>query len=380
MRVAWDMQAITGPRPTGLGVSVRLLLDALREQAAEVEVAGLPPNEQDRPLIGVLDRLAWEQWRLPRALHREHRRKPLSLAYSPALGAPLASPVPVLCHVHDLIPLHFPEQFGGVAGWYFKRLLPYTWRRCRALPVSNATVAGDIAEQLGFPRERIHVVPYYPDPAVAATAARIKPGYAAIEESGAPDEPYFITLASHEPRKNIELAIKALGLLDQRGIAARLVCIGGHTPHTAALRQLAASCGVSTAVEFPGYLVQRETVHHLLHCTALLFVSRYEGYGMPPQEAQSVGCAVILSDLACHRHIYGDAARLGKLEHEARSAPPFVGVEDTEHLASEMQRLIEDGAYRAKLRRAGIAYSKTFSPEATAQALKAAFTATLADA
>ena len=94
MRVAWDLQAVTGPGRTGLGVSVQFMLDALESGAPDVEVAGLRPNERDAALGGVGDRLAWEQWRLPAELRATHAARPLDLAYSPALGAPLFSPVP----------------------------------------------------------------------------------------------------------------------------------------------------------------------------------------------------------------------------------------------------------------------------------------------
>jgi hypothetical protein len=162
MRVAWDLQAITGPRPTGLGVSVNMLLSALRTHALDVDVVELRPNNDNLPSSGVPDRLRWEQLRLPARLRKQQRRRPIDLLYSPALGAPLSSPVPVIAHVHDLIPLLYPQQFAGPSGWYWKELLPYTWRSCPALTVSNESVADDIVRLLRYPRERIHVVPYYP--------------------------------------------------------------------------------------------------------------------------------------------------------------------------------------------------------------------------
>ena len=118
---------------------------------------------------------------------------------------------------------------------------------------------------------------------------------------------------------------------------------------------------MAAAVEFPGYAERAEIVRHFLNCTALLFVSRYEGYGMPPQEAQSVGCPVLLSDIACHRAVYADPLRLAQLPPELRHARRrWSGVDDAEGLADAMQRLLEDDAWRAQLSRAGSAYCETF--------------------
>jgi glycosyltransferase involved in cell wall biosynthesis len=114
-------------------------------------------------------------------------------------------------------------------------------------------------------------------------------------------------------------------------------------------------------------------VELLLKSTALLFVSHYEGYGMPPQEAQSIGCPVILSDIRCHRTVYANPRRLSQLPEELQYAPPFIDPNDEHALASEMQRMIDDVDHRARLRAAGIAYSETFSARDTAFALQSAF-------
>ena len=43
------------------------------------------------------------------------------------------------------------------------------------------------------------------------------------------------------------------------------------------------------------------------HAKAFLFPSFYEGFGMPPLEAMSVGTDCIISDIPVHREIYGDS-------------------------------------------------------------------------
>jgi glycosyltransferase involved in cell wall biosynthesis len=375
VRIAWDFQAITGPRPTGLGISVKLLLSAFEDHCAQHEVLPMRPNETEQALRGVPDRLQWEQWRLPQALRQIQPKA--SLLYSPALGAPLAAPLPVVAHVHDLIPLIFPEQFSGFAGMYWKRLLPLSWRRARVITVSNMAVKRDIVRLLNVPEEKIHVVPYYPDSSWRRVAQGLREDF--LEADIATGKmPVFLMLASHEPRKNIELGIQALAELKNRhALPARLICIGGLTGHTALLKSIAAELGVSDALELPGYLPQEEITRHLLACHGLLFVSRYEGYGMPPQEAQSIGVPVLLSDIPCHREVYASRERLSQLNVELQFAPPMVSVGDHRKLADYMYRLAIDADWRKLLKRHGIAYSGTFSSRRTASALQTAFEAAL---
>jgi glycosyltransferase involved in cell wall biosynthesis len=189
------------------------------------------------------------------------------------------------------------------------------------------------------------------------------------------DPPVFICLGTQEPRKNFELAIRALGLLarTKRYAGARLRIIGMRTAHEEELKRLAAECAVEAHVDLLGeYMPRNQIVRELLACTALLFVSRYEGYGMPPMEAMSIGCPVVLSDIPAHRCVYGDGARWDSLPG-GPARPPFINVDDTERLAAQMQRLLDDADWRMSLGHAGLAYSGTFSSESTTAALLDAF-------
>ena len=43
------------------------------------------------------------------------------------------------------------------------------------------------------------------------------------------------------------------------------------------------------------------------NCKAFLFPSFYEGFGIPPLEAMSTGCPVIVSDIPVMHEIFGDS-------------------------------------------------------------------------
>lgn len=386
MRVAWDLQAVTGPKPTGLGVSVRLLMDAFNRYSPDGSFIGLPPNDRDEALASVPDRVRWEQSLLPwrvRKLQKHYAaagEPPLDLLYCPALGAPVRCVVPVMSHVHDLIALRNPEQFSGWARMYWKRLLPHAWRRTRAITVSNAWLRKEVATRLPYADSRIHIVPYYADPQLVVQADRLAPGWREQRlagtvplASGLDASPLFLCLGSQEQRKNFGLAIIALGELRLKGLTARLRIVGGQTEYSHTLEALIDKAKVRDQVELLDYQPREELTRSLLEATALLFVSTYEGYGMPPQEAQSLGCPVVLSDIGCHRAVYDDHQRWEQVATERRSLPPFVETGDSSGLAGQMQRLMEDVGWRAELAAAGMEYQRTFSAEQTALALMKAF-------
>jgi glycosyltransferase involved in cell wall biosynthesis len=365
MRVAWDMQAVTGPKPTGLGVAAAHMQRAVEEHAPQVEVIALRPNLRNRPLRGVKDRLAWEQLRLPNALANEADLGRIDVFFSPALGVPLRCPVPKVAYVHDLIQLHYPRQYNGVAGWYWKSLLPQTWRSCDALVVSNETVAADLQRFLGFPRGRIFIAPFPLNPVYSNLAAEVKPE--------ATNAPYFVCVGTLEPRKNIEQAIEALSIMAAKPQFSdvQLHVIGQGTAHEPALRGLASQRGVERSVQFlTHYLPTEAVVARLLGATALVSMSRYEGFGLPPLEAMSIGCPVIIADTPVYRAVYDDPAR--RVEG---SSPDFVRLDRPAELAEVMERLLTDHRWRASQAETGQKYAATFTGAACAQGLIEAFEA-----
>lgn len=71
-----------------------------------------------------------------------------------------------------------------------------------------------------------------------------------------------------------------------------------------------------------------------------IYPSRYEGFGIPPLEAMAAGCPVICSTAPSIAEVVGDGA--------AYFAP-----EDSSHLGSLIERIIEDGQYCEELRSRG---------------------------
>jgi glycosyltransferase involved in cell wall biosynthesis len=74
---------------------------------------------------------------------------------------------------------------------------------------------------------------------------------------------------------------------------------------------------------------------------ALLFPSRYEGFGWPPIEAQACGCPVVGSNIPPLVEVLGQTAALRPLEDEAG-------------MAEEIRRLAEDQQYRERMRESGL--------------------------
>ncbi|MEN6490079.1 MAG: glycosyltransferase family 1 protein [Smithella sp.] len=112
-------------------------------------------------------------------------------------------------------------------------------------------------------------------------------------------KPYFLSVATWEPRKNLNLLLETFLLMKQNGELDDygLVLVGGHGWKNEQLTRILGENYESKDVLFLGYVA--DEVLPLLYSGAkvFLFPSIYEGFGMPVLEARKCGIPVITSDI-----------------------------------------------------------------------------------
>ena len=62
-------------------------------------------------------------------------------------------------------------------------------------------------------------------------------------------------------------------------------------------------------LHYPGYVSDRENKALMQHCKAFLHPAVFEGFGIPPLEALSLGAPVAVSNASCLPELYGDTVR-----------------------------------------------------------------------
>lgn len=312
MRLALDATPLIGPR-TGVGRYVGGLLSGLAELELVPDIALVPVTWRRH---GAVDAPAGP-WRV--AGHRAPARL-LRLGWS-TLGMPpiewVAGEGSDVFHatnfvlpptrraagvvtVHDLAYLRMPETVRRASAAY-RHLVPQSLRRAGAV----CTVSHAVREEL--------LATYEVDPArVVVTPNGVGPEWAAaralpVEELARLGLPrhYLLFSGSLEPRKGIPTLLQALRLLRADGVATPPVVLAGPAgwgpppdltglPADAVLRTgplpEAAVCGLTAGA------------------SALVYPSRYEGFGLPPLEALAAGTPVVCSDLPVLREVCGELA------------------------------------------------------------------------
>lgn len=276
-------------RPGGLQRTARSLLAALREAGADLEVLSPAADPlADRVLPAPPGRgggQLWEQVRLPRAARG---RAVLSLANT----APLASGRSTVL-VHDLAPLAGPQWFRRDMQLYGRLVLAAARRAQRVLTVSEAA-AGELRERgiadVAVVRPAVDPLftPASPEE-VASVRARLRL-----------DVPYLLLPGWADPRKDVATALAA-----SRAVASPhlLVLVGSGRSVFAKVPTPAGQ-----HVRVLGHVTDADLRALLTGATALLYPSRYEGFGLPPLEAAACGTPSVVSDLPVLRESTGGAA------------------------------------------------------------------------
>lgn len=240
----------------------------------------------------------------------------------------------LLAWAHDFAwrdPLYLPELHDG---WPWN-LLREAWPGVRYVAVSNDRQAM-LADLLQIPIEQIAVAP----PGVDVQALlKLEPQTAAIVHKHRllEADPLLVLPARITRRKNIELAVRIVAALRERGCAPTLVVTGPPGPHNptnaaylAELQMLRSALDARViflyeevsggATPTPAYPVTDVHIADWLGLAdGLLFPSRSEGFGMPVIEAALRGVPIFCADIPPFREIVGDRALVFALDE-----PPAV--------------------------------------------------------
>ena len=322
--------SMLGPKPTGLGVYSEHAANALAGHFRVGLIAGQGTIPSGEVLVRAPESVAIGSGKLA-AIRRQFWMRSLefgadNLVYSPTHhGLPNQSGQ--IITVHDLICLRFPQQHRPQY-LFFRFGLPRLLKKCRAVFTVSETTKQDVATTYGYPLERIYVVPNGVDASCFSPDASVRQG-----------DPYLLMVGARYSHKNVDEVLDMARFWQKN---YRLVVTSCDGKYRTALEEKVAASGLRDRVEFKDYLSREELLRLYQGADALLYPSRWEGFGIPPLESLACGVPVIASSIPVHREVLGDAAIFVELGNQTswESAFEALGSEETVERCLQAGRLV----------------------------------------
>lgn len=318
----------------------------------EIDVIPTPFDRKSRQLA----KLWYEQVELPRAA----RRLGVDLLHVPYLAPPLRRTVPVVCTIHDLIPLLLPEYRGSLFFRGYTTLVTSAARRVIACIADSDHTRDDVVRHLHLPAQRVHTVYLAPAPIYRPVEDRRE--IEAVLREHRLREPYIYYVGGLDARKNLGTLLRAFGRVRRRFNRPVQLAIAGRpikkpSALFPSLEPIILDEGIAADVAFLGYVSEEHNRALYSGCAAFVYPSRYEGFGLPPLEAMACGAPVVCSNATSLPEAVGSAAIL-------------VDPHDVEGWAQGMLRFLEDEEQREEYRGRGLRRAARFTwPQVAANTL-----------
>jgi glycosyltransferase involved in cell wall biosynthesis len=259
-----------------------------------------------------------------------------------------------LAVIHDLNFLHYPQDNKWLTAKYYNYFFP-----------KFARVAARIATVSEFSKQEIsshyQIEPNKIDVVYNGINEFIKPLNAAEKQQTkikySNDADFFLHLGSLSPRKNIPNLIKAFALFKKEtGSEIKLILAGAHFWGLEKIKQVIRETNLESEIIFTGRLDNADLAALLGAAKALLFLSYYEGFGIPLIEAMEANVPIICSNITSLPEIAGTAAI---------TVNPF----NLDEIKNAMKKLDEDEMFVIELIKKGQIQKQNFSWNKTADLL-----------
>ena len=356
LRIGIDGRAFTSPA-AGVRRYVHELVPALidLDDGPEVIALGGSPDALPAGVHSVAEpphpptNAGWILLGLPRAASSAV----VDILHAPAYTAPFWCSMPVVLTIHDVSYARNPEWYPYRRDWLRRAFYRRSAHAARHVLTDSAFSASEITAVYGIPSTRITVVPLGVSQAFSGSTSDLP-----CDLPAAVNRPFLLHVGDLHERRNLMVAVDAV-LEARRHFGAlpalSLVLAGTDRGAGSALCAVAAEAGVPEAVVQLGP-VEEPLLHALYrNASALVYPSRYEGFGFPVLEAMASGTPVIASRAASLPELAGDAAIL-------------VDPDDQQGWTDAVMKVVTDDELRRRMSVNGVARASLFTWEQTARA------------
>ena len=251
--------------------------------------------------------------------------------------------------MHDLIVMRFPEFFKPADRVIHRLKMRHACRVADVVVAISEQTKRDLVELMGIEEEKIRVVYQSCDSAfwgVKGSEEGVKgserTNVEVREKYGLPER-YILCVGTLEERKNQMRVIEAMKRLPEE---VALVLVG--RPRGTYGQQILQSASDRIRLLSKADFADFPALYN--GAVASVYMSRFEGFGIPVLESMCCDCPVLTSDVSSMPEAGGDAAL-------------YAAPDDVEAIARQLLRLCEDEDLRQQCIEKGRIHRMKFAPE-----------------
>ena len=256
--------------------------------------------------------------------------------------------------MHDLIVFRHPEYFKPIDRLIHRVKMRHACEGADVVVAISEQTKADLITMLHVDEAKIRVVYQSCDPlfwhwcqqvtvgedmSIEMRSARLKYGL---------PERYVLCVGTVEPRKNQAVVVRAMGSLPDD---VALAVVGrSRSGYGEVVRKVAEECGVARRVFFIEGAAFADFPALYAGAVASVYMSRFEGFGIPVLEAMCCDTPVVTSSVSSMPEAGGEAAL-------------YAEPDDVATVAKHLRRLMEDRDFRAECVEKGRLQREKFAPE-----------------
>lgn len=232
----------------------------------------------------------WEQIDLP--LHLRKIGKPILIN--------LANMAPIfysnkISTIHDVAFLAFPETFSKSFLFAYKFLIPRILKTSKhIITVSN------------FSKEEIIKAYHIKNDHISVIYNAVSNNFKYKKNDSLKQERYFLAVSSLNYRKNFIAVLQAFVRYAKSNSNENLYIIGD-IKNTNFKNLNIDIYKKHPHIKFLGRVSDKELIEYYSNAIGFIYPSLYEGFGIPPLEAQKCNCPVLLSDISPLKEVFKDS-------------------------------------------------------------------------
>jgi glycosyltransferase involved in cell wall biosynthesis len=269
-------------------------------------------KELDAQIIGKKTGHLWEQIDLPKYLIKNNKPLLLNLCNT----APLFYKNKIIT-VHDVAFEVFPETYSKGFVFFYKFLIPRIMRNSLKVITVSEFSQKEIIKYYKLASDKIKVV---------HNAAGDE--FKNMVDIDLEKENYFLAVSSLNSRKNLLFVMDAFNIFNASNPSFKLFIIGGIDTKSFSTLNLS-EYKKNPNIDFKGRVSDSDLIKYYSNAKSFIYPSLYEGFGIPPLEAQKCGTPVILSKETCFPEIF-------------KNSVLYCDIKDVNSLVEQMENVLNE--------------------------------------